>query len=248
MSESVSVIIPAWNAGRFLERAIASALDQTRKPDRVVVVDDGSEDNTWQIVLDTTGPERKEHAHGVGAVIDGVELVGLRKQHTNLPHTRNVGMYAVWQATTIFAFLDADDWYAPDKIKRSLEAFALHPAIGCVVSDYDQLMPDGRFYREYKPSFDGDRLMVFNLHNINCLVRRAAFEKLGGLHLFNESLSYCEDYDLFVRLAEIGLIYHIPEVLHHRTEHGDNMSRNLDEMFRYERLVKQMMAQRRGLA
>jgi GT2 family glycosyltransferase len=107
-------------------------------------------------------------------------------------------------------------------------------------------MPDGRFYREYKPSFDADGLMASNLHNINCLVRRAAFERLGLL--FDESLNYCEDYDLFLRLAEVGLIYHIPEVLHHRTEHGDNMSHNLNEMIRHEILVKQRMLQRRSLA
>lgn len=248
MNESVSVVIPAWNAGRFLERAIRSALSQTRKPQRVVVIDDGSEDNTWQIIVDTIGPGHQELSNGARSIVDGIEVIGIKKPHTNVSHTRNTGMDAVWDETTIFAFMDADDWYAPDKIKRSLEAFALHTAIGCVVSDYDQLMPDGRFYREYKPSFDGHRLMAFNPHNTNCLVRREALEKISGPRLFDESLTYCEDYDLFLRLAEVGLIYHIPEVLHHRTEHDENMSRNLDEMFRHERLVKQMMLRRRGLA
>ncbi len=245
MSEQVTVIIPAWNANRFLRRAIESAVDQTRQPEMIVVADDGSTDGTFEMAT-ALGNGMSDVGPGLlMGTIQNVRYAVIRKPHVNLPNTRNVGMRFAMDLTSVFGFLDADDWYAPQKIQRSLEAFALAPQIACVVSDYDDVLPDGKTIRRYKSPFDANRLMMSCLHNINCFVRRDALAVAG---LFDESLTYCEDYDLFLRLSEIGLIYHIPEVLHHRSEHGTNMSGNLDEMFRHEAMVKQKAAQRRGAA
>lgn len=243
MQDQVTVVIPAWNAETFLQRAVESVVDQTVQPNMIVVVDDGSTDSTLQLAIGM-GYDMKEVVKDVTVgTIQGITYAVITKPHRNPSSTRNMGIRFAQAATTIFAFLDADDWYGPRKIQRSLEAFRLAPEVVCVVSDYDDNYVGGKSVRQYKAPFDADRLTVSFLHNINCLIRRTALDRVG---LFDEEITLCEDYDLVLRLSEVGLVYHIPEVLHHRSEHPASVSRNVEEMLRFEMIVKQKtMARRR---
>ncbi len=99
----VSVIIPAHNAGRWIEKAVSSAWDQTRRPDEVIVASDGSTDDTV-----------------ARATSAGAKVLDLPKGNANV--ARNAGVRS--SSGDLLFFLDADDWFEPDKVERHLEAQA----------------------------------------------------------------------------------------------------------------------------
>jgi glycosyltransferase involved in cell wall biosynthesis len=109
---SVSVVIPVHDGLRFLEAAVDSALDQTRPPDQIVIVDDGSTDGTV------------EAAHGLAARHPSIVVV--RQPHLGAGVARNHGVLAA--RGSIIAFLDADDLWLPDKMERQLALLEGDPA------------------------------------------------------------------------------------------------------------------------
>ena len=113
-----SVIIPAYNAEAFIARAIDSVLAQTWPAHEILVVDDGSADSTARIVA------------GYG---EGVRY--LRQENAGVSAARNAGARAAtgdW-----LAFLDADDWYYPDRLKWHAEWIAEDDGLDFLTGDYD---------------------------------------------------------------------------------------------------------------
>jgi glycosyltransferase involved in cell wall biosynthesis len=115
--DTVSVVIPAWNVEAYIARAIDSALAQTRSPDEILVVDDGSTDATPQIV----------HRYG-----DRVRYI--RQPQTGAAEARNRGIAEA--SGPWIAFLDADDQWLPDKLARQMEGLARNPDIVWSYSNY----------------------------------------------------------------------------------------------------------------
>ncbi|NLH15550.1 MAG: glycosyltransferase family 2 protein [Phycisphaerae bacterium] len=116
-SDPVSVVIPAWNVELFIARAIDSALAQTRPPDEIIVVDDGSTDGTADI------------ARGYG---DRVRY--LHQPQTGAAEARNRGIAEA--SGRWVAFLDADDEWLPDKLNRQMQLLARNPDIVWAYSNY----------------------------------------------------------------------------------------------------------------
>lgn len=198
----IAAVIPTFNYGRFLARAIESAQRQTRPPDEILVVDDGSTDDTDD-VLRSFG--------------DSIRV--LRTPRVGVSLARNRGWRAV--DADLIALLDADDNWRPTKLARQLEVFAEYPdviAVGCGNRILDangrELMV--RFYPN--PSSDrAERLRQIATRkawvgssNSGVLVRRAVLEQVGG---FDERLAAAEDWDLWLRLADLGEIRNVHDVL-----------------------------------
>jgi len=180
--DGISVIIPAYNVDGFIAEAFYSIAAQTRPVQEILVIDDGSTDNTSARLR---GMARK----------DGRIRV-LSSDRLGPGGARNVGLRAA--AQPIIAFLDADDAWPPYKIERQMERLsaANRPDL---VSGLIQ-----RFRRfEFDTSGPGkpaDTMVHVNLGA--CLFRRQVFDVVGP---FNESLSHCEDVDLMFRIREAGL-------------------------------------------
>lgn len=118
MSPRFSVVIPAFNAAATLARAIESVLAQSWAAHEIIVVDDGSGDATAAI------------ARGFG---ERVRLI--QQANGGVSVARNTGAAAA--SGDWLAFLDADDWYAPDRIGRHAEWIAEDPALDCLTGDYE---------------------------------------------------------------------------------------------------------------
>jgi glycosyltransferase involved in cell wall biosynthesis len=198
----IAAVIPTFNYGRFLARAIESAQQQTRPPDEILVVDDGSTDDTADVL------------RGFGSAIRVLET-----PRVGVSLARNRG----WRATDadLVALLDADDTWRPSKLARQLEVFEEYPevvAVGCGnrILDASGREVMTRFYPN--PSRDrGERLRQIATRrawvgssNSGVLVRRATLEQVGG---FDESLAAAEDWDLWLRLAALGEIRNVHDVL-----------------------------------
>lgn len=119
-----SVILPAYNAAAFIARAIDSVLAQTWPAEEIIVVDDGSTDATAAIVAGY-----------------GERVRYLRQDNAGVSAARNAGAQAAggdW-----LAFLDADDWYYPDRLKWHADCIARDAALDFLTGDYDYRRPDG---------------------------------------------------------------------------------------------------------
>ena len=183
---SVAVVIPAYNAEAFIRNAIDSVLAQTVPADEVIVVDDGSRDNTRKIVA-AYGP-----------------YVTLLTQDNGGPaRARNLGVQH--SHSGLIAFLDADDTWSPQKLERQLQAFTDSPAgIFCYTGLMLVHSDGGRKPAPIcQPGELGSILRTRNpsLSPSCVMVRREPFLKSGGFH---ERHRGSEDWELWFRLWQMG--------------------------------------------
>lgn len=208
----VSVIIPTYNAAHFLPQAVDSVRAQTFRDVEILVVDDGSTDNTETAIL------------GLGSSVRY-----FRQPNAGVAVARNRG---IAEARGRFvAFLDADDTWYPHKLERQLAALASRQGVyrACytahtmVSSDLTSL----GVHRSGNaaPGLEG-LLTRGNLVGTpsTVLAERALFQS-GG---FDPKLSQCADWDMWIRLAHLTEFLYIDEPLVYYRLHGDNMSRNID--------------------
>jgi glycosyltransferase involved in cell wall biosynthesis len=190
----VSIIIPCYKQARFLSESIESARAQTHRRFEIVVVDDGSPDNTAEIAA---------HCPNV---------VYLRQENSGIAAARNAGFRA--SRGDYLMFLDADDRLTPNAAEAHLQCFRENPAAGFVVGDIDQISSDGSYV--YSPrwpiletNFYEELLRVNHVANtIAVMFNRDVLEKVEG---FEKDCSPAEDYKILLRAAR-----HFPSA-HHRT-------------------------------
>lgn len=201
-AKSVSVVVPAKNAAPYIREAIGSALVQGDDVAEVIVVDDGSTDDTAAIVRSI----RDSRVHL------------LANESTGVSAARNLGARAArghW-----LLFLDADDRLRPEAVSTLMAAAEATPRAVLIYGDYDLIDSAGRpigrrglLKGRRKPSGDVLAQLAHGNFIVNggiMLVRADAFEASGG---FDETLRYCEDWHCWCRLAAIGEFAFVPALL-----------------------------------
>ena len=215
---SVSVVIPAYNHSRYLRQAVDSALGQTLGPAEVFVVDDGSTDETSQVLS-----------------AYGNRIRVIRQMNCGVSSARNNGAKA---ATGDFlAFLDADDVWLPRKLELQAARFVASPRLGLVHCGVQDINEHGDPRSSHLNGLEGrvaKELLLFRRPVIlgggsGMMIRRAVFERVGG---FDEQLSTSADWDLFYRIAARYQIGFVPELLLRYRVHGGNMHANVRAMER----------------
>lgn len=198
---TISVIIPVYNGERYLGDAIASVLAQTVPVHEIIVVDDGSTDGSLS-VAERFGASVRCHRQanaGAGAARNGgVALAG----------------------GEFLAFLDADDLWTPDKLRRQLAAFA---------DDPEQEMVFGHLQQFHSPELTAEerrgcaiRVAVMpGYHAGSMLIKTAAFHRVG---LYNPNLRIGEFIDWHARAMDVPLKSHLlPEIVVKRRLHQSNL-------------------------
>jgi glycosyltransferase involved in cell wall biosynthesis len=183
------VIIPAYNAERYVARAIRSALGQTYASLEVVVVDDGSTDATPSIIRSFPDPRVRP----------------LRQVHAGQGAARNHGVRA--STGDYVTFLDADDAYLPDKVRRQVEFLQGQPeyrVVFCEALHFYSHRPTTLFMRRRRVRSDAifRELLRGSLINPNTLMVEGDTLRRG--FLFCEERYYPEEWDLCLRLARAG--------------------------------------------
>lgn len=197
----VSVIMPAYNAARHIGRAVQSVLAQTVIDIELIVIDDASDDDTAAV-----------------AAASGKENVKIIRHASNkgVAAARNSGIQAA--RGNFMAFLDSDDVWHPDKLEKQLPCFAdSRNGIICVFCGYSHFDSETGVKTDEVRTAKSGR-MDMNLLLENCvtggsstvLIPKAAFEHAG---LFDETLRACEDWDLWLRLAQHGQFDFLPNNL-----------------------------------
>jgi glycosyltransferase involved in cell wall biosynthesis len=213
----VSVIILAYNYARFLPAAVESALSQTLGNCEVIVVDNGSTDET---------PEVAERYSG--------RIVYLRlKNNLGRGGGKNAGLSAA--KGKYIQFLDADDTIRPEKLEKQVAILEARPEVDVVycdslfVNEKGEAMEDAtRWYRSRH--FTGDEgvlerlLQECFLLTHDGLMRRDAIDDIDG---FDDSRDFLEDWDFWLRLAVAGKRFeHLPETLADYNWHGSSLTKN----------------------
>lgn len=225
---TVSVVIPTYNRARFLPAAVASVRAQTYPCDEILIVDDGSVDDTPEVV------------NALGA---GVRLI--RQANAGPAAARNRGIQEA--RGTLVAFLDTDDRWLPGKIEAQVDLFLRMPDLGLACADMSVENGEGvclvesnfrlrGLYEEFA-ALGGTpipnaprRLLELNFVNTSTvLARRDLLQGLGG---FDKRLRYGEDLELWLRIAAQRPVACVPSVQEIRVEHDSNVTRSVEPMLR----------------
>jgi glycosyltransferase involved in cell wall biosynthesis len=211
----VSVVIPCYNHGKFLAEAIESVRTQTYGNYEIIVVDDGSSDNSSEV------------ASRFG------QVKYVRQQNAGLSAARNTGIDN--SSGEYLVFLDADDWLFPDALENNLSHLAADPALAFVSGFHKKV-------DEWNYETDMDPLSVVSSdHYIHLLrgnyigmhgavmYRRWAFDEIR----FDTSLRACEDYDVYFKVArKYPVACHDKDIAAYRI-HGNNMSSRIPFMLEH---------------
>ena len=213
----VSVIIPTYNRGDVVLRALRSVFAQGHSVDQVIVVDDGSTDDTIERI------ERN---------FSGVELI-VQANH-GVSYARNRGIERA--RNEWLAFLDSDDEWLPGKITAQLAAI-MSDGISRVCHSDEIWVRNGRRvnpmnkHRKYGGDIFLHCLPRCVMSPSSVVLHRSVVEELGG---FDETLPVCEDYDLWLRIASQTTVLYVPEkLLIKYGGHEDQLSRSSWGMDRY---------------
>ena len=235
-SPQVTVIIPAYNYARYLPQAIGSVLRQTCPDFELVIVDDGSTDNTAEVVKPFLKADpRVRYTYQKNAGLSAARNTGIRNART-----------------PFLAFLDADDEWEPAFLERCLAKMAVLPEtfglIACLSQYIDQkgchLQTARRDKRAEREILQKDLILKTRFGADSVLVRREAFDQCG---LFDETLRSSEDRDMWIRIAGRFRIHYLPESLVRVRKHEENMSRNGDRMRENMRKALQKAREEQGV-
>ena len=217
---TIAVIFPTFNHTRFLAEAIESVLVQTRPADEIIVVDDGSTDDPT-------------------AVVSQFPTVRLIRQHNRGPSAaRNTGLWSCKASHVVF--VGADDRLLPTALESGVACMASHPDCAFVYGGHRLISEDGQsLWTDILRPISGDSHLALLRRNLvgspmTALFRRDCLLAVSG---FDEALRGCEDYDLYLRLAQK---YHIAShnaIIAEYRKHSQAISNNYVGMLREALLV-----------
>jgi len=221
----VSVIIPVYNGEQFIARAIESVLLQTYPVHEVIVVNDGSQDRTAEVLS------------GYGDRIHTISI-----PNGGVSHARNVGISAC--TGEIVAFLDADDVWDANKTEVHAAVFRIHPEVGFCCCDYlvfnNYLNQEVNHFSSFsdwdnleldQPSQQTAFALLLKENLVGTCstvaIRKSVLNRVGG---FDEGLRQAEDYDLWLRCALLTEFVFLSDILVTKVTHENNLTGNIIEM------------------
>lgn len=209
MAATIAVVVPTFNRAGYLEAAIDSALAQARPPDEIVIVDDGSTDETPALLAAYGGRIRS-----------------IRQDNRGQAAARNRGV--IEARTEWIAFLDSDDCWEPGTLTRLERAVQEFPSAGLIAMRARVVRADGtrtarvQGKRSKGPFFTTRSILMGDAGGIlTPMVRRSLFVEVGG---FDTTLRAAEDVDLWLRLSFRTTLVGVPERLLLRRAHASNLS------------------------
>lgn len=221
----VSVIIPTFNRSRKLIRALRSVLKQTFTDYEIIVVDDGSSDDTYQ---------------AIAAYLPTIHYVK-KKENTGVSAARNCGILhasAPW-----IAFLDSDDYWLEDKLSVQMDYIKRHPdTLACQTEEIwireGMKVNPRRKHRKPSGNIFDQSLQLCLVSPSSVMLKRSLLDEIG---LFDESLPAAEDYDLWLRISCRYPVHLIDiKLVVKEGGHEDQLSRSFMGMdrFRIRAIVK----------
>lgn len=196
----VSIVMPVYNAEKYLEEAIISALHQTYDNIELIAVNDGSKDSSEAILKRFAKQDKR--------------LRIISQKNTGIVGALNNGIATA--RGELIARLDADDVNFLTRIEKQVEAFNRRPHAVLVATGFEVIDEDSEYmYREILPTRDEDIKRMMFLYNPiahgSVMFKKAAFEQVGG---YSDTCGPTEDYELWTRLAQLGEFLGLEAILY----------------------------------
>lgn len=208
----VSIIIPVYNGEKYLADTIQSVIDQTYKNWELIIVDDGSTDNTSNVVKQ----------------FNDSRISYIKKNNTGVSDTRNLG--AMISNGEILCFLDADDIWLPENLEKKVEKLINEPQ-GVLVFSSMYLWDERGDYKTCKTTkkileddWEKFRRLIAPTIPSSAIIKRNYFFEVG---MFDTNISTSADFDLNIRLRELGEFIYLEEPLVLYRCHPSQMHKNI---------------------
>ena len=217
----VTVYITNYNYGKYIKQAIESVLNQSCQDFELIIIDDGSTDNSKEII--------ESYAH-----IDKVQIV--YQQNKGLNITNNVALKLA--NGQFIVRLDADDYFEKDALKSMSDALLKDTELGLVFPDYYLVDEDGNvLHEEKRHSFEEDvTLLDMPAHGACTMIRKSFLQTLGG---YDEEFKCQDGYDLWVRFTAKYKVNNVSQILFSYRRHGDNLTTNEDKILNTRMAIKE---------
>ncbi len=218
MTVHVSIIIPAYNAANTIQRPLQSLLNQTFQKWEAIIIDDGSDDHTLEIVKNFINRDQR------------IRCISQANQGPGKARNQGIALAKYdW-----LLFLDADDWISPQHLEHLTNRLETDPNLDVVYCGWAYVLPDGEYIFSQIPERFGDLFVPLTQYCISIiqtfLVRKSLVEMLS---CFDNSIQLCEDWLLWQRIARMGARFGIvKEVLAAYHTRPDSLTRNGEQLFR----------------
>ena len=212
---TVSVIIPTYNRANLIGGAIESVLNQTYQDFEIIVIDDGSTDNTEGIVKSFNNFKIRYISHGDNRGVSAARNTGIKTCQ---------GEY--------IAFLDSDDEWLPEKLDQQIKVFQnASSEVGAVYSEVIYMDENGKninkkYYNPQKEGYIYEDLLVRNYVSTSALlIKKECFDRAG---LFDVSLNFHEDWDMWIRIAKFYRFIFTKVPLARYRQHTKQITKDLE--------------------
>lgn len=224
----VSIIIPMYNRAHTISDAVNSVMAQTYDNYEVILVDDGSTDNTKEIITRDFDAVTYIYQENCGPSV---------ARNTGIKHAKG----------ELIAFLDSDDAWLPFKLEKQLQCLAEQPDLGMIGTDYFNCDENlGNPIRQAHLKFartEREEILIRNLWPTpSLLIRRSCFDAVG---LFNEEMRFAEDWDMWIRIAQSYPVATINEPLVLIRKHRQSLAGSVGNSdYNYELWKKLILSNR----
>lgn len=202
----VSVIIPCYNHGRYLSKAIESVLGQTYTHFEIIVVDDGSTDKTKEVA------QNYKEVKYVSQINQGLSAA------RNTGIDQSIGQYLV--------FLDADDWLLPNALLTNLNAIQVSLQLAFVSGGFQFFFDKDQTSRDVTSVVDADHYCHLLQKNFIAMIAAVMFQRwVFDSFRFDTTLKVCEDYDLYLKVTRMHPVTHHTRLISVYFMHDSNVSK-----------------------
>jgi glycosyltransferase involved in cell wall biosynthesis len=217
----VSVVIPSYNAARFVGDAVRSVLAQNYPNFEVLVIDDGSTDDTRQVMEQFAGDARVRYYYQTNRGESGARNTGIQIARGDF-----------------IAYCDADDLWEPRKLEQQMPCFNGRPELGVVYTNTVHVDVNNQPVETYQTTrYNGkiaDKLLLQNfVTGATSIIRKKYFDVVGG---YDESLRTCQDYDMWLRLSAVCEFFYLDVVTYRYRQWPGQVSRN--ELMQFENSIR----------
>jgi len=209
----ISILLPAYNAEKYIAQSIDSILGQTYENFELFIADDGSTDLTSQI-------------------IDHYKDKRIKISHNSFNCGKTVTVNRLFQLTRgeLIVIHDADDISLPNRLERQLKEFENHPSLLMCGTNFVEIDEKGFLFSESKQPLSYDEIILnisqqSQFHGPTMMIRKEVLDEIGFVYhpYFRD---HNEDCDLAMRIVERGLAYNIPDTLYKYRIHEASLSKN----------------------
>lgn len=215
----ITVYITNYNYGRYIEKSINSVIDQSAQDFELIIIDDGSTDNSLEII-----ESYQNH--------DKIQIIHQKNKGLNI--TNNIAMRAA--KGKYLVRLDADDFLAKDALKVMSDKLESDDELGLVFPDYYYVDESGEITgEERRHNFEEVSLLDQPAHGACTMIRLEFLKKSGG---YNESFTCQDGYDLWIKFISHYKVTNINQPLFYYRQHGSSLSSNEERILSTRKKIK----------